>query len=498
MAGKRRYRARIEGCRRSLLLARETCAPERACQVHLAREHVLTLSDTSSETAKRHPRGEYFATFVANAQSMLIPERIVEKARLALIDHVAVGIGGIHEPAARGARAIADGWKAPGNAPVFLGPRTNASLAAFVNGTAAHCLDFDDTHAAGAGHISAPVWSTALAVAVDRGLDEQLALRGFIAGYEIMARLGHGGTRGIGKALQERGLHPTGINGVVGAAAAVSAMSGHDETMAANALGLAATSAAGLVGSFGTDAKPYHAGRSAWNGILAAELASKGLTASRSLFELNSGLLRAFIQDGSVEVPETSFEGWELDQNGYKPYACCRAAHASILAAQKLRGEIQGRTISRVHAKVHWSAQFTAGHTEPRTPLEAKFSVAYCIAAALSGYSMNICDFESPVLTEKEIRRLLPLIEIEPVRDQPQAEAYLEIWCQDGLHTRSETKCFLGHPENPMSIEQFETKFMSLVVPAMGESYAHRLFETVMQFERPGALQEISDMLSAG
>ena len=457
----------------------------------------MTLSDPPDGPVEIHPRGDAFASFVASARSMPLPGHVVERAKSALVDHLGVAIGGMGEPAAQGARAVADAWRAPGNAAVILGGRTNAALAAFVNGTAAHCLDFDDTHAAGAGHISAPVWSTALAVAADRGHDEPMALRGFVVGYEIMARLGHGGTRGIGKALQERGLHPTGINGGVGAAAAVSAMSGHDTAMAANALGLAATSAAGLVGSFGTDAKPYHAGRAAWNGILAADLASQGVTAAHSLFERDAGMLHAFVQDGAVAVPEIDFRTWELDRNGYKPYACCRAAHASILAAQNLCNRLCGHTIARVRARVHWSAQFTAAHQDPQTPLEAKFSVAYCIAAALCGYGMSIRDFEHPTLADKDIRRLLPLIEIVPVRDQPQAEAYVDVWCADGLHFQGETKCFLGHPDNPMRAEQVEAKFMSLVIPAMGEQHARRLFETLVNFERPGALQEITDLVTA-
>ena len=441
-------------------------------------------------------RGAAFAGLVADARNMCIPPDILDAAKRALVDHVGVAIGGLGEPAARGARAVAESWRAPGTARIFLGPQTNAALAAFVNATAAHCLDFDDTHAAGAGHISAPVWATALALAADRGLDEAAALRGFLAGYEVMARLGHGGTRGIGKALQERGLHPTGINGTVGAAAAAAAMAGQDAQTAAHALALAGTSAAGLVTSFGTDAKPYHAGRAAWNGILAADLAGQGLTASASVFEVGDGLLRACVQDGAVTVPPLRLDAWEIARNGYKPYACCRAAHASILAAQRLAGAGEGRPVARIRAQVHWSAQFTAGNPDPQTPLEAKFSVAYCIAAALCGHAMAIADFEPPVLWSPAIRRLLPLIEIVPVRDQPQAEARLDVWFEGGGHALAETTHFLGHPDNPMSPAQEEAKFLSLVEPALGAVRAGRLLAALRGFDSPGALLELSELLA--
>src|SRR5690606_25070258 len=108
-------------------------------------------------------------------------------------------------------------------------------------GTAAHCLDFDDTHLWGGGHISAPCWSVALAMVEDRGGDETLALRAFLAGYEVMARLGGGGIGGIGRSMQQRGFHPTSVNGIVGAAAVASVVLGLDAGRALNALSVAAT-----------------------------------------------------------------------------------------------------------------------------------------------------------------------------------------------------------------------------------------------------------------
>ncbi len=434
-------------------------------------------------------RSRDLAAFVAGLELDVLPPEIIAAAKAALIDHVGVALGGIKERAALGARHLAQDWKTPGNARILAGPTTRAGLAAFVNGTAAHAMDFDDTHPGGSGHISAPVWSTALAVASDRGSGELSAIRGFVAGYEVMARLGGGGTAGIGKALQERGLHPTSVNGVIGAAAAAASIMQLDPETTEHALGLAATSAGGLVTSFGTDAKPYHAGRAAWNGIMAAELAARGVQASTDALEIHGGLLSEFIQDGKATIPDLSFEYWELSRNGYKAYPCCRAAHASILAAQKLVPEIAGRHIVRVQARVHWSAQFTAGITEPRTPLEAKFSVAYCVAAALLGYDLSLQDFEEPVLSDPAVQSLARLVQLQPVQDQPQKEAEVEVWLEVGQHLRGASDCFLGHPDNPMSEEQFVAKFMSLAGPSLGSGRAEALLDALGNFERPGSLK---------
>ena len=448
------------------------------------------------EDADRRPlgpqRSRALAAFVADAVDRDLPHEIITAAKTALVDHVGVALGGMAERAALGARQVAEEWRAPGNARILAGPRTRAALAAFVNGTAAHAMDFDDTHAGGSGHISAPVWSTALALASDLGRDERAAIRAFVTGYEVMARLGGGGTGGIGKALQARGFHPTGINGVIGAAAAAASLMQLDEGTAAHALGLAATSAGGLVASFGTDAKAYHAGRAAWNGIIAAELAANGVQAARDAFEVDGGLLAACIQDGEVSVPALSFDHWELSRNGYKAYACCRAAHASILAAQKLAPRIAGRRIDCVRARVHWSAQFTASIMEPRTPLEAKFSVAYCVAAALTGRDLTLQDFEEPTLSDTALQSLTRLVEIQPVRDQPQKEAHVEVSFEDGARIDSSVDCFLGHPDNPMSEERFTAKFISLAAPSLGHDRAEQLLDTLGNFERPGSLKDLN------
>lgn len=439
-------------------------------------------------------RGTTLARFVVDTAIRPCPPAIIEAAKRALIDHIGVAIGGANDRAALGARALAEAWAVPGRARIILGGTSNAAMAAFANGTAAHCLDFDDTHPGGAGHISAPVWSTALAVAADSGLDEMAALRGFLTGYEVMARLGMGGNTGIGRALHQRGLHPTSINGGIGAAAAASAMLGQDQATAANALRLAATSAGGLVASFGTDAKPFHAGRAALNGILAADLAGRGLVGGSTVFETGQGMLAAFIQDSAVAVPPLDFGYWEIENNGYKPFACCRAAHATIQAAHHLTEAVLGQTVTRLRARVHWSAQYTAGYTDPQTSLEAKFSVAYCLAAALCGRPMGEADFAEPALNAPEIRRLLPLVEVIPIRDQPQAEAYLDVWLDNGTRLDSVTQYFLGHPLNPMTDAQFAAKFLSLVEPVLGGAKAERLFAVLLAFDQPGALAEVTDL----
>lgn len=455
----------------------------------------VTAGQSAGSAAREaQPRSRMLAEYVATAPRRNFPPEIIDAAKVALIDHVGVAVGACHEPAARAARHVAETWKASGKARIFNGPTTNAALAALVNGTMAHCMDYDDTHLHGGGHISAPCWSAALAVASDRDLDETAALTGFITGFEVMARIGGGGINGIGRNMQKRGIHPTGVLGSVGAAAAISAMLGFDETIVGNALGAAATSGSGLVASFGTDSKPFHAGKAAMEGILAADLAASGFTAATHLFERGGGMVDAFIQDRNVGVPELDFTHWELLDNGYKPFACCRATHAPIQAAHSLTKAVGDRKVKRIVVKVHATAPFTAGKRDPKTPLECKFSVPFCIAMGLRGYRGVASDFNEETLLDPTVRAIEPTVEMQAVADQPQHESYLDVWLEDGEHLHAETKRFLGHPANPMTQADHRAKFSSLVEPIFGASRASALYDTLLQFERPGALRRLNEL----
>ena len=443
-------------------------------------------------------RGMQIARYVAGARQRSFPEHVMAEACAALVDYMGVAIGSRDEPAARATRALANDWAMPGTARILCGGMTAPAMAALINGTMAHCQDYDDTHIGGGGHVAAPVLSTALACGQQAGADATLILKAFVTGYEVMARLGGGGIHGIGRAMQARGLHPTGINGAVGAAAAAAVIAEMDAGRTAMALSVAATSGAGLVASFGSDSKPYHAGRAAMSGILATDLARHGFQAADGLFELNGGMLDALIQDRDVQVPDLDFDGtWEILNNGYKPFACCRATHASIQAGQKLAPVIAGRAVRRVTAQVHYTAPFSAGKRNPQTPLECKFSVPFCLSAALCGYQLTAADFNTNTLRDPAVQAILPRVELIPEREQPQFEAYVTVWLQDGTHLQASTDCFLGHPDNPMSAGQVTAKFLSLVVPKLGQTVAERLLQVLRDPEAPGALAEIDTLVSA-
>ena len=454
------------------------------------------MNDGGSMDGRHATRSRAIAAYAAGALAREYPPAVLNAASTALVDYIGVAIGAVDEAPVRPVRAVALEWGATGNARIFLGPLTTPALAALVNATMAHAMDYDDAHQMGAGHISCPCWSAAIAVANHVGANEHDTLAAFITGFEVMARLGGGGPTGVGRNLHRRGFHPTSILGRIGAAVVAGVLMRLDERQLEYALGIAATTAGGLIGSFGTHAKPFHGGKAAMDGILAAQLAARGFESSTQLLERQQGLLDAIIQDGKVEVPPLDFDArWEILRNGFKPYASCRATHASIQAAHKLAARIVGKKIARIRAKIHPNAMVAAGKLHPRTPLECKFSISFCIALALRGYRVVATDFNAAAFTDATVTELLPRIELEVVADQPQYEAHMEVELEDGTRLREDTAIVLGHAENPMSEADFRGKFEGLVVPVLGAPKTAQLYLLLNDFSRAGNFARVMTLL---
>lgn len=441
-------------------------------------------------------RGDQLADYIAAARQRALPAALWPAVRRALLDHLGCAVGAAHDPAVQAVRRAAARWQARGAARVYLGELAAPALAALVNGTMAHAMDYDDTHPGGAGHPGGPCWSTALALANATPDGHRRAVPAFVTGYEVMARLGGGGPPGVGRSLQRRGFHPTSAVGRVGAAAVACVMLGLDRAAVAHALGAAATMAGGLLGSFGTHSKPFHAGKAAMDGILAAQLASEGFIAATDLYEPGQGLLGAFIQDGKAFVPPLDFTYWELFNNGLKLYASCRATHASIQAARSLAPRIGSRAVRRVHARIHPNGLVTAGRLAPTTALEAKFSIPFCIALALRGYTLGAKDFVDTVFADERATRIVPTVKLEPVDGQPAHEAHLLVELEDGECLRASTEIVRGVPENPISEAELEEKFHALTEPVIGKTRARKLYRLAYAIDKEENLQPLLDALA--
>ena len=436
---------------------------------------------------------QVLGTYIATAATREIPPDVFEAARLCLTDWMAVAIGAAAEPAGQIVRNTVLAWRSQGRASLVLGGTAAAPMAALINGTLAHCLDFDDTYVESITHTSAPVWAATLALGEEIGATEDAMLRAFITGFEVVTRIGHG----LGQAVTSRGWHGTGVFGRLGAAASAATLLRLDAPRAITALALAATQTSGLTASFGTMAKPFHAGKAAMDGILAAQLAAGGFSAGAGLFSPGGGLDNTVIQDRSHQIAPIDFSGWRILNNSFKPYAACHLIHAGIDAAHALRAEgFSPDSAQAIHAEVGPLALQMTGMADgqPQTPLAGKFDYRYCIALALHGRDLSAADFREPWHLEPDIAALAGKIDVAVGPRGAFASATLTVETAAGPRV-SHVHVAKGNPGNPMDWADMRRKFDGLVTDRLGNR-APALFDALRDMGSGRALPAIHATLT--
>ncbi len=297
-----------------------------------------------------------------------------------MLDWFGCALGGTEEELTR---VLRDELSAPGPGTlVGCGRTASPRDAALINGAAGHALDFDDTHTLMSGHPTAPVLPAALAVAEQTGATGEALVTALIVGIEVECRLG----ALMAPAHYRVGWHATGTFGTIGAAAAVAHLLGLDVERTTHALALAATQAAGLRASFGTMAKPLHAGKAAADGLLAARLAARGFTGNPAALEAPTGLAAAAGGACPDEDRLARFDDrWTIRDTLFKYHAACYLTHASINAALAVSDDLTADEVERVEVHVAPDLLQICNIAEPATGLEGKFSLRATAAMALLG-----------------------------------------------------------------------------------------------------------------
>lgn len=428
----------------------------------------MELSDTRTPvTTMRNadlPNARAIAAYVTKSARLKLPDEIVDQARKCLVDWFAVALGGIGAPGATTVWQVVRGWHSHGKALMLLGGRAAPPLAALVNGTLAHTLDFDDTYDDAATHFSAPIWAAALALGAELGASEASMLKAFVTGFEVGARLGDG----FGGPVTDHGWHATGVFGRLSAVAACASLLELNSAQVSSALGVAATQVSGLVASFGTMSKPFHVGRAAMDGILSAQLAANGFAGADDLLEEKAGLAAALVQDASSGIGRIDFsDGWRITKNTFKPYAACMLTHASIDAARGLTRKIGNRRIVKVLAEVNPLAVKLAGRADPTNPTEAKFSVGFTVALALTGHDVGASDFSEAMINNSAVREIVHRVELKAAADLSRIAARLAVTVEGGDTIKTDVAVARGNPQNPITWDDLRRKFDGLVEPVI-------------------------------
>jgi 2-methylcitrate dehydratase PrpD len=446
--------------------------------------------------------GENLTQILAGKSATLeyedLPPEAHELARECILDYFGVAVAGAGDELVRLLHdELSEAGGVTQSSVIGHQTRLPALSAALVNGAAGHALDYDDVNMAMPGHPSVAILPGLLALAELRRSAGRDVITAFVAGYETACR--------IGAALQpghyNLGFHSTGTVGAFGAAAACARLLGLDAEVTAMALGIAGTQAAGLKSQFGTMCKPFHAGKAAQNGLLAARLAARGFSSRADIIECVQGFASTHGPDFSPEAAlATPKAGLHLFANLFKYHAACYLTHAPIECARRLREQhrLTPDAVTGITLRLDASCERVCNIPAPVDGLQSKFSLRQTVAMALAGvdtaslgaYSAeNAHDPAHTVLRER--------IEIDWQDSWPQTLAELEIELADGNRVTARHDAGIPATDIANQGRRLAAKFDALVEPLLGAPRTRELREMIAGFDH---LTKVADLakLAAG
>lgn len=415
--------------------------------------------------------------FAANLRYEAVPSEVRDAAMLHIVDSIGVCIAGASpgEDSGKAAAVLATEWRAPEGATLFgLGVKARPDLAALLNGSLAQALEMDDKHGPSLARPGSTVIPAVLAVGEARNASLEDVITATVAGYESMIRLGFVG----GDRFLSRGYHTSSLLGSFGVVAAIANLLRIPSERIVDALGIAGTFASGIQESTrtGSTSKILHGGWGAHAGIIAIDFAKAGITGPESVFEGEFGFFKAHLKPITGELDfargGAGFDKvWYTPETAFKPYPCCQLLHAFIEASKEILVKFQSdgvgvSEITRIGCKLAEPGLTLVTEPKerkkkPQTPHEARFSLPYGVASALTYGDVGLDTFRPERIGDPKVLRLAALVESEedPDSDYPaHCPAILEVEAA-GKHYRVHVPYHPGSPEAPLLKDDVLDKF---------------------------------------
>ncbi len=367
-------------------------------------------------------------------------------------------------------RSALAGWDDDGPCTAIGHARTlSAAGAAFINGTAAHGEDFDDTFEGGPVHAGAVIVPAVLAACERHNPDGRAALCGIAVGAETMCRLST-----VAPTLTHKaGFHPTAVFGAMGAAAGVAAALKLGAREIVDALGIAGSMASGIIEYLAEGAwtKRMHAGWAAQSGLRAALLARAGFSGPRTVFEGAHGLFHGFANttEGNYEALTGDFGvRWVTETIAFKPYPCGTMTHPYIDCARRLGAKLKAEDVVEMvcevgEGTVHRLWEPLAAKQAPPNGYAAKFSTSYCIAAGFLRGNVGLADFTDAAVQDPAVRALAAKVRyaIDPQNPYPRNfTGHIRALLRDGRVVEERQPHMRGGAHEPLARSDLEQKFL--------------------------------------
>jgi len=461
-----------------------------------------------------HSLTAYVADFVVSTSAGDIPADVARLGKRSVLDGIGLAFAGAASETGRIVRRYlaslsfaSDG----GSTVIGGGMRLPARFAAFANGISIHADDYDDTQLALAKdrvyglltHPTAPALPAVLSLAERCGMSGRDAMTAYQVAVEAECKV----AEAILPRHYQNGFHSTATCGAIGAAAAAARVLGLDVEATRRALSLAASQAGGLRENFGTMTKPFHAGRAAESGVVAAELAALGLTASPIALEADRGFFRAAGGGYSAEMIDGKLgHPWTFASPGVsiKPHPSGSLTHPGMSVMLELirLHDLRPERVKRVAVGTNHNMPNALIHHRPRNELQAKFSMEFCMAILLLERKAGLAQFTDEVVNRQDVQALLRRIDFGV---HPEAEAagfdkmttIVEVELDDGTTFKGSADFGKGSPINPMSDRELEQKFFECAQWG-GEEPANsrRIADLVWRIEELTNVRELTRLLA--
>ena len=458
----------------------------------------------------------YVADFIVGAKSSIIPAAVMHLGKRSILDGIGLALAGNAAESGHIVRTYLKSLGVPtdkGSTVIGTPMKVPARFAAFANGIAIHADDYDDTQLAVAKdrvyglltHPTAPALPPVLAL----GERDNRSGRDVLTAYQIAVEVETKISEAINPRHYDHGFHSTATIGAIAAAAGASRMLGLNVEQTRRALGIGASQAAGLRENFGTMTKPFHPGRSAESGIIAAEFAKLGWTATPIVLEAGRGFFKAAgggydpqAIEGKLGNPWTfAFPGVSI-----KPHPSGSLTHPGMgLMLDLIRQhDIQPGQVVKVRVGTNRHMPNALIHHRPQNELQAKFSMEFCMAILLLERKAGLAQFTDKVVNRPDVRKMIEKVDFG-VHPEAEAAGYekmttiIDIELSNGRRIGGRADFGKGSPVNPMSDEELAAKFRECAAwGKLPRANADKVVDLVFNLEKLKSIRELTRLLAVG
>jgi len=433
-------------------------------------------------------------TRLANAKFSDLPAAARHQARRGVLDWIGCALAGSGHKTIGTLLEVLREVGGPPQATV-LGRKLRLGLrdAPLANGQMGHVLDFDDTHMGGVVlHASSPILAALFALAERNQVSGADFMLAYAVGFEAGVRTGWSAP-----GHHKGGWHLTGTLGTIAAGVAGGKLLKLDPQRLTYAMGIAATQAAGMQQNRGTMCKSFHAGKSAANGVLAALLAERGFDSTQEIIEGKKGFSRIYSDVAAPELLNARLDqGWLIETNGHKPYACGVVLHPLIDAviAIRNRDRIDPATVSQISLRVHPFVLSITDVVDPATGLQSKFSTLHSAAVALVDGAAGIAQYSDERARDPLVASLRGKVKAVADDTLGKDEAYAAIVARNTRHEVHIPHAG-GTAKNPMSDLAIEAKYLANATPVIGPERAERARDLVWALDKQLDMRDLIGLL---